>query len=487
MGNKSLKKNAFYNIIRSMLSFIFPLITYPYITTVFDPKDLGKVTFSISVVSYFMLLAVFGMGTYAIKECAPLNGDKKAINERASELFTFNMITAAVSFVLLIVAMFFVKKFHHYTLLLLIQSVQIIFSVISVEWVNVVYEDYKYTTIRFLIIDIINLLILFLFVKKSSDYYIYAFITINTYICMAVTNMLYCKRYVDLKVKRNLDFWGHVRKALPFFINDLSVAIYIGVDTTMIGFLTGDMSDHYNGIYSVAVKIYTVVKNVFVAIFSVTVFRLTACIAKKDYDEYHKVLNGVTSYFILLAFPAVTGMITYADYICTLFGNGKYIEAVPSLRLLAIALLFAVFGGIATRCINIPLGYEVVNTKVTLIVAIENVLLNFPFIICFAERGAVFTTAIAEFTVLFLCVVKLKKEHVKLPGLINAKHIRDAIIGCVWICVTYVIVGRIEVHYLVRMILGIAMSVVGYAFVLFVMRNDIFLDIVESKLHLRSK
>ena len=487
MGNKSLKKNAFYNIIRSMLSFIFPLITYPYITTVFDPKDLGKVTFSISVVSYFMLLAVFGMGTYAIKECAPLNGDKKAINERASELFTFNMITAAVSFVLLIVAMFFVKKFHHYTLLLLIQSVQIIFSVISVEWVNVVYEDYKYTTIRFLIIDIINLLILFLFVKKSSDYYIYAFITINTYICMAVTNMLYCKRYVDLKVKRNLDFWGHVRKALPFFINDLSVAIYIGVDTTMIGFLTGDMSDHYKGIYSVAVKIYTVVKNVFVAIFSVTVFRLTACIAKKDYDEYHKVLNGVTSYFILLAFPAVTGMITYADYICTLFGNGKYIEAVPSLRLLAIALLFAVFGGIATRCINIPLGYEVVNTKVTLIVAIENVLLNFPFIICFAERGAAFTTAIAEFTVLFLCVVKLKKEHVKLPGLINAKHIRDAIIGCVWICVTYVIVGRIEVHYLVRMILGIAMSVVGYAFVLFVMRNDIFLDIVESKLHLRSK
>ena len=487
MGNKSLKKNAFYNIIRSMLSFIFPLITYPYITTVFDPKDLGKVTFSISVVSYFMLLAVFGMGTYAIKECAPLNGDKKAINKRASELFTFNMITAAVSFVLLIVAMFFVKKFHHYTLLLLIQSVQIIFSVISVEWVNVVYEDYKYTTIRFLIIDIINLLILFLFVKKSSDYYIYAFITINTYICMAVTNMLYCKRYVDLKVKRNLDFWGHVRKALPFFINDLSVAIYIGVDTTMIGFLTGDMSDHYNGIYSVAVKIYTVVKNVFVAIFSVTVFRLTACIAKKDYDEYHKVLNGVTSYFILLAFPAVTGMITYADYICTLFGNGKYIEAVPSLRLLAIALLFAVFGGIATRCINIPLGYEVVNTKVTLIVAIENVLLNFPFIICFAERGAAFTTAIAEFTVLFLCVVKLKKEHVKLPGLINAKHIRDAIIGCVWICVTYVIVGRIEVHYLVRMILGIAMSVVGYAFVLFVMRNDIFLDIVESKLHLRSK
>ena len=487
MGKKSLKKNAFYNIIRSMLSFIFPLITYPYITTILIPDDLGKVTFSISVVSYFMLLAVFGMGTYAIKECAPLSGNKKAINDRASELFTFNMITAALSFALLLIVMLFVKKLHPYTLLLLIQSVQIIFSVISVEWVNVVFEDYKYTTIRFLIIDIINLLILFLFVKKSSDYYVYAFITINTYICMSVTNMLYCRRYVDLKVKKDLDFWGHVRKALPFFINDLSVAIYIGADTTMIGFLTGEKNNYYNGIYSVAVKIYTVVKNVFVAIFSVTVYRLTACIAKKNYDEYYKVLNGVTSYFILLAFPAVTGMIVYANYICMIFGNGKYLEAAPALRLLAIALLFAVFGGIATRCINVPLGYEVVNTKVTLIVAIENVLLNFPFIIFFAEKGAAFTTALAEFTVLFLCVLKLKKEHVKLPGLINVKHIRDAIIGCVWICVTYVIIGRIEAFYLIRMIIGIVMSVVGYALVLFAMRNDIFIDIVESKLHLRSK
>jgi O-antigen/teichoic acid export membrane protein len=247
------------------------------------------------------------------------------------------------------------------------------------------------------------------------------------------------------------------------------------------------MNDYYNGIYGIAVKIYTVVKNVFVAIFSVTVYRLTACIAKKDYDEYHKVLNGVTSYFILLAFPAVTGMIAYAEYICMVFGDGEYIGAVPSLRILAVALLFAVFGGIATRCINVPLGYEVVNTKVTLIVAIENVLLNFPFIIFYAERGAAFTTAIAEFTVLLLCALKLKKEHVKLPGLVNVKHIRDAIIGCVWICVTYVIVAKIEAHYLLRMILGIAMSVIGYALVLFAMRNEIFIDIVESKLRLRKK
>ena len=190
MGKRSLKKNAFYNVLRSLLSFIVPLITYPYITKVLDPDGLGKVNYTISIVTYFMLLAVFGMGTYAIKECAPLSGDRKAINEKASELFTFNIITALISYALLLAVMFLVKKFHPYTLLLLIQSIQIIFSIINIEWVNVVYEDYKFTTIRFLIIDIINLLVLFLFVRNKEDYVIYAFITISTYVFMSITNML---------------------------------------------------------------------------------------------------------------------------------------------------------------------------------------------------------------------------------------------------------------------------------------------------------
>ncbi len=483
MGKRSLKKNAFYNVLRSLLSFIVPLITYPYITKVLDPDGLGKVNYTISIVTYFMLLAVFGMGTYAIKECAPLSGDKKAINEKASELFTFNIITALISYALLLAVMFLVKKFHPYTLLLLIQSIQIIFSIINIEWVNVVYEDYKFTTIRFLIIDIINLLFLFLFVRNKEDYVIYAFITISTYVFMSITNMLYCRRYVRLRVK-SIDFAGMIKKAAPFFINDLSIMIYVAADTTILGWIKGD---YPVGIYSIAVKIYTVVKNVFVAIFAVTVFRLTACIAKKDYDQYNKVLGGVTSYFILLAFPAVTGLIVYADYIMEFIGHEKFMEGTVSLRILAIALLFAVFGGIATRCINIPLGYEVVNTKVTMFVAIENVVLNIPIIYLFSEKGAAFTTALAELSVLVLCVIKLKREKIKFPGLINGKYVRDALLGCAWIFVTYVIVERINAIYLIKMIAGIALSVVGYSALLLVLKNEIFIELINTKILKRIK
>ena len=49
---KSLKFNAFLNIVRSILGYIFPLITFPYSSRILQPQGLGKVNFAFSIVSY---------------------------------------------------------------------------------------------------------------------------------------------------------------------------------------------------------------------------------------------------------------------------------------------------------------------------------------------------------------------------------------------------------------------------------------------------
>ncbi|OYS56345.1 hypothetical protein CBF92_00770, partial [Limosilactobacillus reuteri] len=68
MRNKSLKVNAFLNSLRSLLSIIFPLITFPYVSRVLSVSGIGKYNFSNSIVSYFTLIAALGISTYAIRE-----------------------------------------------------------------------------------------------------------------------------------------------------------------------------------------------------------------------------------------------------------------------------------------------------------------------------------------------------------------------------------------------------------------------------------
>ena len=52
-GQKTIKKNFIMNIILTMSSLIFPLITFPYVSRILLPVGTGKVSFAISVITYF--------------------------------------------------------------------------------------------------------------------------------------------------------------------------------------------------------------------------------------------------------------------------------------------------------------------------------------------------------------------------------------------------------------------------------------------------
>ena len=58
--NSSLKLNFVMNALLTMTSFIFPLITFPYVSRILLPTGTGKVSFATSVVSYLLFLRRWG-------------------------------------------------------------------------------------------------------------------------------------------------------------------------------------------------------------------------------------------------------------------------------------------------------------------------------------------------------------------------------------------------------------------------------------------
>lgn len=67
MKTKSLKLNFIMNAILTMSQFIFPLITFPYISRILLPAGTGKVSFATSVISYFALFAMVILGHAVIR------------------------------------------------------------------------------------------------------------------------------------------------------------------------------------------------------------------------------------------------------------------------------------------------------------------------------------------------------------------------------------------------------------------------------------
>ena len=86
MKTPSIRKNFLMNAMLTMSSFLFPLITFPYVSRILLPAGTGTVSFATSVVAYFNMFAQLGIPTYGIRACAQVRDDREALTRTAHEL-----------------------------------------------------------------------------------------------------------------------------------------------------------------------------------------------------------------------------------------------------------------------------------------------------------------------------------------------------------------------------------------------------------------
>lgn len=476
---KSIAKNAILNAIKTTLSIIFPLITYPYVARVLHSANLGKVTYAQSIVSYFALIAALGINAYAVREGAKLNNDPKKLGTFCSEVFTTNIITTIISYLLLIVCVFALPNLQEYSNLIFILSISICLTTLGVEWINVIFEDYWIITIRSIVVQLINIVLLFFVVKTENDYYHYACLIVLTSGIVGIWNFIYCRRHVKLKVTLHPNFAYHIRSLLVFFASNLAISVYCYADTTMIGWMIDDQSV---GIYSVAVKAYTVIKTLLASIYTVCIPRLAIYYGKKVRDKYSELVNNVLSCLMLILLPAMVGIGVLAEPIILFLGGTEYLAAVPTLRILSFALLFAIVGGIFSNCINIPTGKEKVTLVGTVVAALLNIILNLAFIPGLGQIGAAVTTVIAEASVVIVCFIGNReiRELVNWKAfIINAMH---ALLGCVGILLGYFVASCVTNNAFMKCCVTIICTITLYSIILLVFKNRYFIEAI-SKLH----
>ena len=95
---KSVKFNFIMESILTMSTFIFPLITFPYVTRILGANGTGKVAFATSIISYFNIIAQLGIPKYGIRACAKVRDDKEKLTRTAHELLIINIVMSLISY-----------------------------------------------------------------------------------------------------------------------------------------------------------------------------------------------------------------------------------------------------------------------------------------------------------------------------------------------------------------------------------------------------
>lgn len=472
---KSIKKNFMYNTLLKLLNMIFPLITFPYVARILSAEGVGKVDFSVSVIQYFILIAQIGIPTYAIRECAKHRDDREKLSKTVQEILVINLLMIVVAYFIFFITLVSIDKFENYQTLLMIMSINIISTSIGIEWFYQAIEEYRYITIRSLVVKLISLILVFTFIKQENDYVLYGLITVLSVSAGNIFNIVHVNKYITLfKRFKNYNFKRHVKPILVLFAMSLSISIYVNLDTVMLGFISGD---HSVGLYAAANKILKVVLALVTSLGVVLLPRMSYYIQNNAFLEINKLIKKSLDFILMISIPAVVGIFMLAEPIIYLFAGNDYTEAVLTVKVMSPIIIAMGLSNLIGIQVLISHGREKITLISTIIGAFINFSLNIVLISQFQQNGAAIGTLIAEVAV---TITQIIFAHSFIKGNINFKNVLSYLIGGILIILICISVGLLDYGYLLTTLLSIFLSVIIYIGFLFVIKNELIYEIINK-------
>lgn len=466
------------------MNLAFPIITFPYASRILMPEGIGQVNFANSIVQYFILIAGLGISSYAIREASKVRENNQLFSKFAKEIFIINISSTILAYCLLFVAFFCVKSLHDYKILIIICSVRILFTTLGVDWIYAAKEEFRYITVRSAIFQLISIVYLFIFVRSKDDIIEYTIFGILSTTGSHLCNIIYSRKFVDWKIKIKYEIRKHLSPIFILFGTTIAVSVYTVLDSTMLGFMAGDVSV---GIYSAATKINRMLITVITSLNAILLPRLSFY-AETSPEQYKQTVRKSFNYILLISIPMVIGLFVLAEPVTIIFCGSEFTQSILPMRIMTPILLIISLGSFFSQQVFIPHRKDKYSFIPVVVGAFVNVIINYLLIPHFQSVGAAIGTLVAEFVVTMIKFFLGRKILHSLWFLLKGtyQYIVAAVImgGCV-----FGINLLLEIS-IIFLFIEITAGMVIYSFILYIFRNEYMMKLLcdlKTKLKKRGK
>lgn len=409
MKKKSIKRNYIYNLSYQILTLITPLITTPYIARVLRPDGVGIVSYTNSVVTYFVLLAALGTTDYGQREIAYRQDDLRERTRMFWEVFLLRTMTSLLS----LIVFFFFTVGSDERLIYLLQAVNIINVIFDITWFFQGMEEFGKTVGRNIVARILNLILIFAFVKTAADIPFYigsiVFSTLLGHMLLWISLPQYICRISLLEIRP----FRNMKGILLLFLPQIAIQVSAVMDKTMLGLITG--SDFENGYYEQADRIEKICLTLVSSLGIVMIPRISYVIAKKQKELVEYYVYRAYRFVWFLALPMTIGLIAIADqFVPWFFGDG-YDKTIILIRIFSLLLCVVGISSVTGVQYFVPAGKQKEYTISVLLGMLVNFTLNLLLIPHFLSIGAAVATVVGEVIVSAsqLCMVRKRFSVVR--------------------------------------------------------------------------
>ena len=474
---QSVKVNYILNLINTGSQMLFPLITFPYVCRVIEADGIGQVNFFQSIISYISLFTCLGIPMYAIREIARDRNDVVKMNRTAIEILLLHTILTFIGYMIVTVLCLTVPQIKANVPLFLVLSLTIFFTAIGCEWFYQGIEDFKYITIRGLIIKTISVILLFIFVRDKDDLLYYGCYIVFGVLGGNIFNFIRLRKYINWSniIFSELHIWRHIKPVLKVFSFSVVVSIYLQLNTLLLGFMKNALAVGY---FAAATKVMQMLLSMSACLGSVMMPRASHLIAENKESEFNCMIQKSYDFTLAISLPITVGLIFCAPSIISVFCGAKFELSILPSQIIAPIILMVAISNVMGIQVLFPKGKINLVTLCCGIGAIADLLLNIiltPFFFyvgtSVAYLGAEISTTVSMYFLgkKYIPILYFKKGHL------------NYILGCILMAFVLYNISMLNISSLMRLVLQGCCGVFVYLMVLY-FRRDVFLMQVISKI-----
>lgn len=234
---KILAKNTFFLYLVQMSGYIFPLLTFPYLTRVLGREKYGFIVFANAVTMYFSTVLEFGFILSATKSCSEFRDNKTKLWNITFGVICAKLILAVLSCVVLFILCLAVENFRREKLFFSLSFAGIFLTVFLPDFLFRGIEKMGVLTYRVILSKVIYTVLIFLLVRTPESYCFVPFATIVANLVAVILTWIEIRRksLIEKSTLSFQDVFMYLKDSSVFFLSRVAVSAYTTLNTVLLG------------------------------------------------------------------------------------------------------------------------------------------------------------------------------------------------------------------------------------------------------------
>lgn len=401
---KVLASNFGYLMLLQVASYIFPLITIPYLARVIGVEGFGKIAFATAVVVWFQTIADWGFDYTATRDIARNRDNPEKVSEIFSNILWARVLLTLISFIILIIGINTIPYFRENKTILLITFLLVPGYILFPSWFFQAMEKMRFITIFNLVSRALFTVLVFLFIKEKSDFILQPLFNTLGYIVSGLASLyiIVVKWQVRILPPNSTAIYSTIKNSTDVFINNLMPNLYNSFSVVLLGFYGGSIS---TGLLDAGSKFIGIAQG-FIAIISKVFFPFLSRRSDK-----HNIFIKIN---LSVSITAAIAIFLLAPIIIKLFFTQEFYQSILVLQIMSVSIVFLALSNAYGTNYMILQGHEKELRNITFLVSLIGFVSSFPLIHFYDFIGAAITITLTR-GILGISIMRksivLKREH----------------------------------------------------------------------------